>query len=137
MTQNKAVHTLQRLFAKQKHATVRWLIVFVIAALSAVRVVDLNHGHGFDASSYDQLVKRRLWGPEADPHIIIVDIDERSLEKMRDEFGRWPWPRETLAGALEWLNQQGATAIVFDILFADPDTLNPASDLVFVDAVAV
>lgn len=114
---------------------VRWVIVCLIAALSVFRVVQLNSGIGFDPQSYDQLVKRRVWGPEVDPQIVIVDIDERSLDKMRGEFGRWPWPRETLAGALEWLNQKGAKVVVFDILFADPDTLNPASDIAFVDAI--
>jgi adenylate cyclase len=135
MPAKEAFKDLQKLLAKQKHTSIRWLIVLVIALVSVVRVIDLNQSHGFDAQSYDQLVKRRLWGPDVDQQIIIVDIDERSLEKMRGEFGRWPWPRETLAGVLEWLNQQGAKAIVFDILFADPDTLNPASDLAFVEAV--
>ena len=111
------------------------MIVVLIATLSVFRVIQLNSGIGFDPQSYDQLIKRRIWGPAVDPRIVIVDIDERSLEQMRNEFGRWPWPRETLAGALEWLNQKGAQVVVFDILFADPDTLNPASDLAFVDAV--
>ena len=113
----------------------RWVIVLLIALLSVFRVIQLNSGIGFDPQSYDQLIKRRVWGPAVDPHIVIVDIDERSLEKMRAEFGRWPWPRETLAGALQWLNQKGASVVVFDILFADPDTLNPASDLAFVEAI--
>lgn len=111
------------------------MIVVLIATLSVFRVIQLNSGIGFDPQSYDQLIKRRIWGPEVDPQIVIVDIDERSLDKMRTEFGRWPWPRETLAGALEWLNQKGAKVVVFDILFADPDTLNPASDLAFVEAI--
>jgi CHASE2 domain-containing sensor protein len=126
---------LQLFLARQNHLLVRWVIVLLIALLSVFRVIQLNSGIGFDPQSYDQLIKRRVWGPAVDPHIVIVDIDERSLEKMRAEFGRWPWPRETLAGALQWLNQKGASVVVFDILFADPDTLNPASDLAFVEAI--
>jgi adenylate cyclase len=127
---------LQHFLAKQSHKHVRSFIVCLIAILSLVRVFQMDGGNGFDPRSYDQLVKHRLWGPVVEEKIIIVDIDERSLDKMRGEFGRWPWPRETLASVLEWVNQQGAQAVVFDILFADPDTLNPASDLAFVQAVS-
>jgi len=129
------LQALQLYLARQNHLVVRWVIVVLIATLSVFRVIQLDSGIGFDPQSYDQLIKRRIWGPAVDPQIVIVDIDERSLDKMRGEFGRWPWPRETLAGALEWLNQKGAQVVVFDILFADPDTLNPASDLAFVEAI--
>ncbi len=111
------------------------MIVFLLATVSFFRLFHLSDTKSLDRPSYDQLIKHRIWGPVADPKIIIVDIDERSLEKMRADFGRWPWPRETLAAALDWLNQKGASAVVFDILFADPDTLNPSSDVAFVEAV--
>jgi CHASE2 domain-containing sensor protein len=81
------------------------------------------------------MVKKRLWTPPADPKIIIVDIDEASLSQLNGEFGRWPWPRETLAAALEWLESKGAQAVVFDILFSDLDATHPHSDQAFADAV--
>ena len=54
---------------------------------------------------------------------------------MRSDYGRWPWPRETLGASLEWLESKGVKAVVFDILFADQDTLNPLSDRAFAEAV--
>ncbi|MFZ9110957.1 MAG: CHASE2 domain-containing protein, partial [Burkholderiaceae bacterium] len=86
-------------------------------------------------SSYDQLLKARLVAPKVDPSILIIDIDERSLDAMRSDYGRWPWPRETLGASLEWLESKGVKAVVFDILFADQDTLNPLSDRAFAEAV--
>jgi adenylate cyclase len=121
-------------FAKLPHQRMLWLLVVLLALLPIAKTFQTN-AHGFDERSFDQLIKHRVWGPPADPQIVIVDIDEHSLEQMRKEFGRWPWPRETLAAALDWLNQKGAHAIVFDILFADADTLNPASDMAFADSV--
>jgi adenylate cyclase len=52
----------------------------------------------------------------------IVDIDEESLMA----YGQWPWPRTRLAELVERLSGLGATAIVFDVLFAEPDRMSPA-----------
>lgn len=119
-------------FARFPHSLVRWMLLALIGLVATVHLVGWSDGTDFNRGSYDQMVRRRLFGPAPDPRIVIVDIDEASLAQMKDEFGRWPWPRETLAAAVEWLNHQGAQAVVFDILFADADTLNPASDAAFV-----
>jgi CHASE2 domain-containing sensor protein len=81
------------------------------------------------------LIHNRIIAPEPDSKIIIIDIDEKSLDVLKTEFGRWPWPRETLGGMLEWLEKQNTKAVVFDILFADVDQLNPTSDLAFTSSV--
>lgn len=130
------VQRLLRWFARQSLPRVRWALIGVLALWSTVHMLWLPSGSEFDRGSYDQMVRRRLFAPAPDPKIVIIDIDERSLDELKQEFGRWPWPRETLAAVLEWVNQQGAQAVVFDILFADADTLNPASDAAFADAVA-
>lgn len=80
------------------------------------------------ASTFDQMQQHRLWATAADPRILIVDIDERSLAEMAPQFGRWPWPRDTLATLLEHAQGRGARAVVFDILFSDPDRLQPGGD---------
>ena len=55
---------------------------------------------------------------EKNEEIIIIDIDEKSLEKL----GRYQnWPRAYFAEVLPYLN--GAKAVGIDILFAEPDTL--------------
>jgi adenylate cyclase len=80
------------------------------------------------ASTYDQMQQRRIWASAPDPRILIIDIDERSLADMAGEFGRWPWPRDTLATLLDHAQKQGVKAVVFDILFSDPDRLHPGGD---------
>src|SRR5262245_37310564 len=49
--------------------------------------------------------------------VVIVDVDEPSLA----ELGQWPWPRSTLASLVSRLRQDGAAAIGFDVVFAEPD----------------
>ena len=121
--------------ARLPHNRIRWGLVLAIGVYASIQLLFIQGSTDFNHGTYDQMLKRRLLAPPHDPAIILVDIDEASLEAMKGEFGRWPWPRETLAGATDWLERQKAQAVVYDILFADPDTLNPASDAAFVDVV--
>src|ERR1700730_14336235 len=51
----------------------------------------------------------------------IIDIDERSLAK----YGQWPWPRTRIVELINALNRLNAAVIAFDIVFSEPDRLNP------------
>jgi len=50
--------------------------------------------------------------------VVIATVDEKSVT----ELGRWPWPRSLLAALVDALKADGAKAIGFDIVFAEPDT---------------
>src|SRR6202035_341291 len=62
-----------------------------------------------------QRLAPRAWTPESP--VRIVDIDDESLARV----GQWPWPRSTIAQIVDRLRQDGAAAIAFDIVFAEPD----------------
>lgn len=62
--------------------------------------------------------------PQPSKEILIVDIDERSLQQE----GRWPWPRARLADLVARLQKAGAAVIAFDMVLSEPET-NTASDL--------
>jgi CHASE2 domain-containing sensor protein len=86
-------------------------------------------------STFDAMVRYRVVVPRPDPDILIVDINEASLAAMGQDYGRWPWPRQVLGEFLENLERQRPKAVVFDILFSDPDVFNQDSDAYF-DAAA-
>jgi len=52
----------------------------------------------------------------------IIDIDEASLARI----GQWPWPRSDLARLVTRLRDLGASVIVFDMVFPEPDRLSPS-----------
>jgi adenylate cyclase len=98
------------------------LIGFLVTALLIfLRIMDpitlsTMRGAGFDTM-------QRLW-PRQSANTLpvrIVDIDEDSLKKL----GQWPWPRTELAKLVNELNELGAAAIAFDIIFPEPDRLSP------------
>jgi len=83
-----------------------------------------------DVMIADHALKSR---PDTD--IVIVDIDERSLAEMSPHVGRWPWPRSMHAELIEAIERQQPRAIVFDILFSDPDMTRPQDDAYFFEAI--
>ena len=92
--------------------------------------------HHLKTSTYDWMLTHRFRQPAPDRDIVLIDIDERSLAAMAEDYGRWPWPRDVLATVLAGVEAQGAQAVVFDMLFADADRQNPVSERAFEEAVA-
>ncbi len=71
-----------------------------------------------------------------DPAIVMIDIDEPTLEAMVPDYGRYPWSRAVFGQLLEGLARQQPAAIVFDILFIDPQKEHVADDLYFIRTAA-
>jgi adenylate cyclase len=86
--------------------------------------------------AYDLVIKNRIITPKPDSEIVIVDVNEASLSAMAKDYGRWPWPRQVFGEFVENVEQQKPTAIVFDILFSDPDVFNGDSDVYFNEVIA-
>lgn len=63
------------------------------------------------------------WYPRdyTDVPVRIIDIDEESLKRI----GQWPWPRTRIAELVEILHAANASAIGFDMVFAEPDRTSP------------
>lgn len=96
----------------------------VVAILTLLRAGDpqlLKQARDVTFDEYQRLSPRAY---ETMP-VKVVDIDEASLRA----FGQWPWPRDRLAKLTDRLAEMGASAIAFDILFAEPDRLSPRSVL--------
>jgi adenylate cyclase len=70
----------------------------------------------------------------ADTNIVIVDVDEVSLDLLRRSVGRFPWPRDVWAMVVRYLSAGGARVVAFDFAFPDPDLPHPAADSAFAAA---
>lgn len=60
---------------------------------------------------------------DPDLPVRIVDVDDASLARI----GQWPWPRTTVAELTQQLAGLGAAAVAFDMVFSEPDRLDPAA----------
>lgn len=78
-----------------------------------------------DAYLYDIRLRFSVPGGQ-DERVVIVDIDEKSL----DRIGHWPWGRNHMAELVRYLADEGqAAAIGFDIVFAEADTTSGLASL--------
>ncbi len=120
----------------------RWrntFYIYLAAIFSLFIVLDAAFVHvtaNMRQTAFDMMVRHRIIVPKPDQDIVIVDINEASLASMSKEYGRWPWPRQVLGEFLEHLEEQHPRAVIFDILFSDPDVYNPESDSYFDAAVS-
>ena len=63
--------------------------------------------------------------PDVNNNVVIVDIDEKSIEKL----GQFPWRRDIYSNILSNLKSAGASVIAFDIFFSEDDKQNPVTIL--------
>jgi len=117
----------------------RHFYIYLALVFSLLVVIDERYFQivaNMQHNAFDLMMRYRLFPPKADDQIVIVDIDEASLAALAPEYGRWPWPRQVLGEFLDHLERQHPRAVVFDILFSDPDLYNPDSDAYFDSAIA-
>jgi len=78
---------------------------------------------------FDRVVQWRPFEPEPSGRVVVVEIDECSIEyfRARNEGG-WPWSRQRHADLLDQLDRSGVRAVGYDVLFADPSADDPLGD---------
>ena len=108
-----------------------YLIALVTVLFIALNSVWLNLFGTLDNRLSDFAARHVAKQLSPDPDIVIVDIDEASLAAMQDTAGSWPWPRAVHGELLQGIARQQPRAIVFDILFSEPDRYRPESDQFF------
>jgi adenylate cyclase len=112
--------------------------LFGFAIVLALFILDSTWtrvGERLELAVGDRMLAAHAAGRQPDPGLLIVTIDERSIEALMGEFGRFPWPRSAYAELAEGLRNQAPKAIVFDITFAEPDLASPDADAWFVEVV--
>ncbi|MBI1889268.1 MAG: adenylate/guanylate cyclase domain-containing protein [Burkholderiales bacterium] len=107
---------MRRLLSKHGYRWAIGLILVLLAAAQAMEIIPSPLIERFEVIAYD--MRMRIIPPKLDPRIVIVDIDEKSL----NEFGRWPWSRNITADLVDKLTDHyKVRAVGFDISFSEPD----------------
>ena len=96
------------------------VVLWAIYQLPAWQLVD---------DQYNDYWRRHIAeNSQPDDQILIIEIDETSLNEMESEIGRWPWPRSVHGFLVEDLVRVKSKAVVFDILFAERDIYRDDDD---------
>jgi len=100
-------------------------LVFLIVSYALVAVFSRYTPYlsALEGKSYDFMMSV-VRGPEPTPKdIVIVGIDDSSLQQFADNFGwQFPWPRAVYAELIRLLNEAGARSVTFDMIFDLPST---------------
>ncbi len=91
----------------------------------------------YDGGTLDLALEWRLSSPQASDNIVIVDIDERSLALLADDYGRWPWPRSVMGDFLALLSERDPAAVGINVMYSDADLNDPDGDALLGDEPAV
>jgi adenylate cyclase len=115
----KRLRALRRWF-KQRVGYARLVCLALLVGFAGLRILDPPPVEELRVRTFDtfQLIDPRV--KKVRP-VTIIDIDEKSLA----ELGQFPWPRTRIADLITNLTRLGAVVIAFDIVFSEPDRLNP------------
>lgn len=117
---------------KQQKKWLQYAVLSALFSLSLVYLLNLTslwqqlENYAFDSQSI--LISPKI--NETD--IIIVSIDEQSFEHFQTQ---WPWPREFHGSLLNRLNDAGAQAVFFDLIFDLPSSFGEFDDVQFAEAI--
>jgi adenylate cyclase len=115
----KRLRILQRWFGR-KFGYARLVCLALLIGIAALRIADFAPIEELRVRVFDFYQRFDPRVKTARP-VTIVDIDEKSLANL----GQWPWPRTLIADIVTNLTKLGAVVIAFDVIFSEPDRLNP------------
>ena len=107
---------------------------YPLLALGAIAWLAWDWGHARSLNSaedaiFDRVVQWRPFEPQPSGRVVVVEIDECSIEyfRARNEGG-WPWSRQRHADLLDQLDRAGVRAVGYDVLFVDASPGDPIGD---------
>ncbi len=108
---------LLRLFQRRWKRIAITLLPLLFALLHVADTLHLHVLQRLDNIIYDTRLRATM--PRTlDERIVIIDLDEKSLERV----GQWPWGRDKMAAlSRELFERQQVAAMGFDVIFAEAD----------------
>jgi len=86
----------------------------------------------FEYKAFD-LFSKYLNPSHPSDNILIVQVDQQSIDALSKEGITWPWPRQMYAPIIEYLSE--AEAVFMDILFTEPSSYGQEDDVILSKAI--
>lgn len=106
------------------------LLSFTSLLLAALTLTSVFSN--FELKAYD-LLSRRLNPEKGAPEIVVVQVDQSSLDSLAADGVTWPWPRQLYAPLFERLAE--ADAVFVDIIFSEPSSYGNEDDSILAAAI--
>ena len=79
-----------------------------------VSFFEVAENRTFDYRQSLQVIHKR---PLPNKDIVVLAVDDASLESLWDKYGEWPMPRNIYADMINYLEKQKPQQIIFDLMF--------------------
>lgn len=121
---------------RQKKRLFRGTAVGLAAFAAAGLLFALQVFDGLEARSWDW--RQRLFADpgDADERIVLLLIDQASLDVYAEQGYSWPWMREMYRPIIEFCSRGGASALFIDLHFSEPSVFGEGDDQRMAEAVA-
>ena len=96
----------------------RWVVAIVVVALG-VAALAADAGRRLELETIDMRFDLR-GDREAPPRLVVVAIDQRTFNSLRDRGETWPFRRSLHARVIDRLRAAGARVIAYDVQFTEP-----------------
>ncbi len=97
--------------------------------LSAGLILAAAHTRPLDwleAGTYDARARWTARPSHSDSSVVIIDVDNASLQALDEKLGRWPWTRRVWTEVVRYVARGKPLAIVIDAIFGGSE--NPQVD---------
>ena len=114
------------------------LQILVLAAVGAIFTLFIQVSGALDSVELKTLDWRFLEAShpeEADTNIVLIAIDQNSLDAFQSRNVLWPWPRDVYALVVDYLHAAGAKSVSFDMLLDRRDFDRRESDGAVTDSI--
>ncbi|MCE5250440.1 adenylate/guanylate cyclase domain-containing protein [bacterium] len=105
---------------RKKNLVIDIIVTFIVFCVMTVMFA-AGIFRSLDWKLFDAFMNVRRHTPVHSENVVIVSIDERSLQFFQKRGVSWQWPRDFYAHLVRYLTQCDARAIVFDMIFSDQD----------------
>ena len=95
-----------------------------------VSFFEVAENRTFDYRQTLQVIHKR---PLPNKDIVVLAIDDASLEALWDKYGEWPIPRNVYGNIINYLEAKKPQAIIFDLMFIKSMRASAESDKYLID----
>ena len=102
----------------------KWYILLTVSLLLTLLVSFLTSTSFLKDTEMKMLDYRFQLDPtpeKADTNIVIIAIDDSSLDFFSENGISWPWPRSFYGYVVNYLTDAGARSVIFDMQFYEKD----------------
>jgi signal transduction histidine kinase/CheY-like chemotaxis protein len=90
-----------------------------LSALLLTLLLAVTPGAARVQRGIDDMLLGLAAAPLAAPSVLVVDLDEDSIRRLKPAFGAWPFRRDAYALVIDYLREAGARAVVIGVVLAD------------------